>query len=302
MNYKQLIQNIRATYKSEDTEEFLDIYFYRPVGYAWAVLAKNTGVTPNMITVASIFIGMAAGVLFYYADMRLNVTGMLLLVLANSFDSADGQLARMTNNKTQLGRILDGAAGDLWFAVIYVALTLRCMQEGWEWYIWVIAGAAGFSHIMHADMADYIRNIHLYFLKGTAGSELHHSKMITAEMKNLSWKKYGWRKIMLLVYRNYTRQQEMLTPYFQKWIARLYAAYPAREFPQTLRNTFCMQSKPLMKYTNILQFNTRVTFLFFCLFIKKPEYYFFFDLTVLNAVLVYMLIRHKQISKKIMVE
>lgn len=50
---------------------------------------------------------------------------MLLLIWANSFDSADGQLARMTHNYSRIGRILDGMAGDIWFATIYVAICLR---------------------------------------------------------------------------------------------------------------------------------------------------------------------------------
>jgi phosphatidylglycerophosphate synthase len=299
---KGIRQRIKATYKSEDTEEPVDIYFYRPVGYGWAVLAAKAGITPNMITIASIFIGMAAGVLFYFPDIQLNLIGMALLVLANSFDSADGQLARMTNNKTQLGRILDGLAGDLWFIVIYVALTLRCLHGGWEGYIWAIGVAAGVSHIIHAAMADYYRNIHLYFIKGTVGSEMHHSRALTEEYGRLCWKQNFMPKLILFFYRNYTRQQEMLTPRFQQFIARLYAAYPAQDYPPALRTAFRAHSKPLMKYTNILQFNTRVIVLFICLFMKKPEYYFFFDLIVLNGVLVYMICRHETLCKRMLLK
>ena len=54
----------RDSLKSMDTEETIDLMFYRPVGYAWACLARRLGVTPNAITIASIFLGVAAGVLF----------------------------------------------------------------------------------------------------------------------------------------------------------------------------------------------------------------------------------------------
>lgn len=115
----------RATLKSADTEEHIDLAFYRPIGYAWACLARRLGVTPNAITIASIFLGIGAGVAFYFNDLVINVIGMLLLIWANSFDSADGQLARMTHNYSRIGRILDGMAGDIWFATIYVAICLR---------------------------------------------------------------------------------------------------------------------------------------------------------------------------------
>lgn len=292
-------EEIKATYKSEDTEEPIDIYFYRPIGYIWAVGAKKVGITPNMITIASIFIGMFAGVLFYYPSLKINIAGMLLLVLANSFDSADGQLARMTGNKTQLGRILDGLAGDLWFIVIYVVLVLKCLNQGWDWYIWIIGSLAGASHVLHAAMADYYRNIHLYFMKGDDGSEHHNSKIVSAEYDKLSWGKNFIKKLMLFFYRNYTRQQEMLTPNFQKFMAKLASKYPNHNYPAELRNEFVSLSKPLMKYTNILQFNTRVLFLFFSLIINKPYLYFFFDLIVLNGVMIYMITKHEKICKKL---
>ena len=97
-----------STLKSLDTEECIDIWFYRPIGYRWALLFRRLGVSPNAITIMAIFIGIAAGVCFYYTSLTVNVVGMLLLVWANSYDSADGQLARMTGQKSPLGRVLDG--------------------------------------------------------------------------------------------------------------------------------------------------------------------------------------------------
>ena len=117
--------NFKASLKSLDTEEGIDLAFYRPIGYAWACLAKKLGVTPNAITIASIFLGIGAGVAFYFSNIWINVVGMILLIWANSFDSADGQLARMTHQYSRLGRILDGLSGDMWFATIYVAICLR---------------------------------------------------------------------------------------------------------------------------------------------------------------------------------
>lgn len=108
-----------------DTEEHIDLAFYRPLGYAWACLARRLGVTPNAITIASIFLGIGAGICFYYNNLYINIVGMLLLIWANSFDSADGQLARMTKQYSRIGRILDGLSGDFWFATIYIAICLR---------------------------------------------------------------------------------------------------------------------------------------------------------------------------------
>ena len=144
-------KGIEASFKSMDTEEFLDIYFNRPVGYAWALFFKKLGVHPNVVTILSIILGMAAGVMFYFPDMKHTLIGIFLLMWANHYDSCDGQLARMTGKKTRWGRMLDGFAGDLWFFTIYVAICLRLTNqpmpfgigasEGMTWgiYIWLLA-------------------------------------------------------------------------------------------------------------------------------------------------------------------
>lgn len=39
-------KGMEASFKSMDTEEFLDIYFNRPIGYAWALFLINLEYTP----------------------------------------------------------------------------------------------------------------------------------------------------------------------------------------------------------------------------------------------------------------
>ena len=135
----------KDTLKSMDTEETFDLIFYRPIGYAWACLAKKLGITPNAITIASIFIGVGAGIMFYFNDIWMNVIGIFLLIWANSFDSADGQLARMTKQYSRIGRILDGLCGDLWFLSIYFAICFRTNATNdffspMPWLIWTKIG------------------------------------------------------------------------------------------------------------------------------------------------------------------
>ncbi len=286
---------LESTLKSADTEERLDIYFYRPIGYQLALLFRKLNITPNTVTIASIFIGMAGGVLFYPESLWINIIGMLLLMLANSFDSADGQLARMTNTKSRLGRILDGLAGSFWFIVIHVALTLRLQNQGWPAWIWIFAIASGLSHLVQAQQADYYRNIHLYFIKGEAGSEQDNSADLKAELEKLSWSRDFWKKNLLTFYKNYTRRQEQMSPKLQKLMGIIRSRFRG-ELPIWLVTEFRAMNKPLMKYTNIIQFNTRVIFLFVCLFINEIWLYFLFDLVVLNSILLYMIIQQEKVS------
>lgn len=297
----------RDSLKSMDTEEHIDLFFYRPIGYAWACLARKLGVTPNAITIASIFLGIGAGVMFYFNSLWMNVIGMLLLIWANSFDSADGQLARMTKQYSRLGRILDGLSGDVWFACIYVAICLRenvtsafFMEH--PWVIWVVAVVTGICHAKQAAMADYYRQFHLYFLKGEEGSELETASELKTKLSTLSWSRNFWKKLTLTVYTNYTVQQEATAPAMQALRRELRQRFPSGRIPQSFRDAFRAASLPLMKYTNILSFNWRTIALFISLLLKMPWLYFAFELVVLNNLLVYMVIRHEAICRKFTAE
>ncbi len=120
---------LRASFKSMDTEEWLDIYFTRPIGLAFALFWHRLGVTPNTITILSIFLGIGAGVMFFFTDTLHNIIGIVLLMLANFCDSTDGQLARLTRQQSMKGRCLDGFAGDVWFFSIYLAIVLRLWYQ-----------------------------------------------------------------------------------------------------------------------------------------------------------------------------
>lgn len=286
-------KQLAATFKSQDTEEWLDIHFTRPLGLLWAKFFNLFGIHPNVVTVLSIFLGAAAGVMFYFDDLLLNVIGVLLLVWANLYDSADGQLARMTGKKTRWGRILDGFAGDVWFFAIYVAISLRLMPE-WGVWIWLLCAFSGFiCHGKQCQLADYYRNIHLYFLKGESGSELDKADKLTEEFRSLSWRSSFFWKLFLYFYRNYTKSQEQMTPAFQRFKADVDARY-GRALPQQLKDDFRRGSLPLIKWANILTFNTRAIVLYIAVLVGLPWIYPVFEITVMNALFFHMRFCHER--------
>lgn len=294
----------QASLKSLDTEEHIDLWFYRPIGYAWACLAKRLGITPNVITIASIFLGVGAGIAFYYTNIWINILGIVLLVWANSFDSADGQLARMTKQYSRIGRILDGVSGDLWFASIYIAICLRenatspfFMEH--PWLIWVVAAVSGVFHAKQAATADYYRQFHLYFLKGEEGSELDSSDELRKKYAAMPWQGNFWAKLTLLFYTNYTANQEALAPAMQRLRAELKKVFPGQVASESFRAAFRQGSLPLMKYTNILSFNWRSIALFVSILAGIPWLYFAFELVVLNAILLYMIVRHENLCRRL---
>ena len=297
--FRQLLQD---SLKSNDTEEWIDIYFTRPIGLVFALMWKRLGVHPNAITVLSIFLGVGAGVMFAYTDFCHNVLGIVLLMLANFCDSTDGQLARLTGQKTLLGRVLDGFSGDLWFFSIYVAIVVRLWPQTvpgteYAWGVWglVLAAVAGFlCHSPQSSLADYYRQIHLFFLKGREGSELDTSER---QVKTLESLPNGGTWLQRVFYRNYAsycRSQEKRTPKFQEMASTINSRYGSvAKMPDMLKKRFIDGSRPLMKYTNILTFNIRAIVLYITCVAGCPWVYLVFELTVMNIIYIYMHHRHE---------
>lgn len=299
----KLKERVLATMKSEDTESAFELYVTRTPGYLWALFFRALHVHPIAITLMSIVIGAAAGVFFYFGDLKLNLIGMLLLIWANWYDCADGQLARMTNQRTLIGRLLDGLAGDIWFFFIYWAIALRTYNEyGWWWQFIVFSYAGFIAHARQCAVSDYYRNIHLWFQLGKERSELDTFANENARYHELTWTGKGWfEKLYLFFYRGYTHGQESHTPEFQKFFKVLNERYP-ENIPEDLRQRFRKSSQPLMKYTNILTFDTRVGVLFLTLFIGKPWIYPLFELAVLEPLRYWMIRRHEGFCREYRLE
>ncbi len=307
-----LKEEYKSSLKSMDTEEWFDLHFHRPLGFLWAKFFAKLGVSPNAITVASIFMGVAGGIMLYFHQPHLawlNWVGMLLITWADTFDSADGQLARMTQQYSRMGRILDGVSGDFWFAAISFALVFRELDFGdsllgdyfasHQWQIWALAILSGLSHALQAAIADYYRQFHLFFLKGQQGSELDSVSKLDEQYKRMDWGMNFWSKLPLFFYRGYTANQERMTPNMQRLCAALKQRYGEDGVPsQEFRDYFRQLSLPLMKYTNILTFNTRIIACFIAVIINVPWLYFAFEVVVFNLLLIYMITRHEGICKK----
>ena len=266
---------IEATYKSADTEEFLDRLFYRKVGYVMAIAAKAVGLTPNNVTFISVIFGVVAGHLFFYQNTIINLIGVLTLITAEAMDGADGQLARLTNTFSRYGRIFDGVAGNLWFISIYIHMSARFVVEGGTGWIFLIALISGASHSFQSAMADFYRIFYLYFVQGK-NKDIDDLNEVKETYAKLSWFKSLFKKFLLRVYINYRRQQNLLA----KDVRSLYE-FVEQAFngitPAWLSEEYRKLNKPMIKYQNILTTNTRMIVLFITIFLGNVLHYFLFE-------------------------
>ncbi|HUR32898.1 MAG TPA: CDP-alcohol phosphatidyltransferase family protein [Vicinamibacterales bacterium] len=142
-------------FKAREIEELVDVYFFRRLGIVFALLARALRLTPTMVTVGAMMAGAAGGALL--ASPRYALLGVALLILHGVLDSSDGQLARLTGQSTEFGRMMDGVAGYVTHIAMYLGILASGFARGYGWELFAAAGAAGACTIVHAQMYDYHR-------------------------------------------------------------------------------------------------------------------------------------------------
>jgi len=300
-------RDVPASYKSLDTEEPFDKIFTKPLGYLFTRFFIHIGWTPNMVTILSMFIGVAGGILFYPDSFGWNLVGVLLVILANILDSTDGQMARLTGQKSALGRILDGMSSTLWYIAMYCAVCCKLYNDpipffpghNWGWIIWAIAIVCGLGgHAQQCTMADRYRNIHLFFLKNKHGDELHRSEDITKQRLALPKEGAYLQKAQLFIDGIFTLSQEKITPTFQK----LYNAYLTEDevTREEIRQDYLTGSRKYIQLTNVLTFNARAYLFFALVLLNVPFLYFVLEFLGFGALKIYTQRSYENLSQELL--
>jgi len=180
-------------FKAYEIEELADVWFFRPAGAVLAYAARALRLTPSEVTVCGGVVGVLAGSLLY--DERYGLVGFALLIMHGVLDSADGQLARLTGQTSELGKVLDGVAGYATHAAIYIAIVAGHVSRGGSpWFtLWAVAAIA--SNVLHAQMYDYHRI--------TYASIVVHGEVPHEEVRRVPAR---WARAVLAVYRRAQRR------------------------------------------------------------------------------------------------
>jgi hypothetical protein len=297
------LSRIESTYKARDIEETIDVYFYRPIGYWIARACQALGVTPNSVTIVSILIGVCGGHLLYYRDFTTNVWGIILWVIASTLDSVDGQLARMTNHTSKVGRILDGFGDYIIFFTIYLFLFARMVvtyRVGWFPLLLLALGGLA-SHSIQSALVDYYRNAYVKFVVDPIRSELEGADDVRADYRATSFVQHPVEKLLLRMYLNYTIHQEQLSRNFQRLRKRAVEEF-GNDIPPWLADEYRRMNKPLMKYFALLTTNTRMMVMSVAVLIDAVPMYFATEIIAMNLILVLVTMHQKTLNAQLLTE
>ena len=149
----------RLAFKAIEIEELTDIFFFRPCGWGIARAARVLRLTPTHLSIVRAITGIAGGALLYNESPGL--LAFVLLIFSEAIDSADGQLARMTGQITELGRVFDGVGDYVAHGAIYIAIAAGIIHRGGNSSVLVWMLLAGLSNAIQSQMYDYHRTAYV---------------------------------------------------------------------------------------------------------------------------------------------
>lgn len=256
-------------FKAYEIEELADVYFFRPAGAVIAHASRPVGISPTMLTVFGGIVGVSAGVALYHPSLGL--VGFVLLVLHSVFDSADGQLARLTNRSSDLGRILDGVGGYATFGAVYLALALGIIARGGSDWIIAWAVAAGISNALQAQFYDYHRTVY-------ANIVLH--------ARPPSFWGGGLTGVSGSIARGYLRIQRLLTGSHADVEEAMRRRAVAGRMPDEDRERYRQFFYWSVRRWNVLGDNTRIYAVGLLALVGHLDWFFAFVVVLMNSVVV----------------
>jgi len=231
---------VRSTIKLIDVEEKFDLAFSRFFGLYLAKIGRFFNMTPTQVSVLSLIIGVAGGLMLFYQDQWIiTLWASVLITLAGVLDSADGQLARMTGQSTELGRFIDGFIDNAVFMACYFAACAYYVGGEMGWSIFLLALPAGIiSHSFASSIYDFYKSEFLYYVANSEGSKVR----TIDDVMNVPAQSGFWNKFFRIIQIDYTRRQWMLVTRNEE-LRETYEAFAFNEltrdkFIEKYRNTF----------------------------------------------------------------
>ncbi len=124
------------------------------------LIANHTSITPNQLTVASMFMGLGAAACFAVGIWPLLIAGAVLYYLCFLLDCMDGKLARLTDRESLFGSWMDYIFDR--FRVLVCAIALMGGQyvlTGRVVFVWLALA------VVFADMLRYLNALQVYKMR-----------------------------------------------------------------------------------------------------------------------------------------
>jgi len=282
-----VFNEFRNSIKSPDTEEKLDLILYRPAGFLMAKISSYTFITPTMLSISGLISGFVASFYYFYPHRESALfLGGFYFILYGIFDSADGQLASISNQSTKLGLILDGICDSL----VTIAIYASC---AWPFLIGhgplfgVLVAIGLYLHSCQCAILDFYHREYLFFGYGKVDNDTYWNPSVDDGLKIVENSKPGIEKIMNSLRVSWIKKQQFLTSRSDstRSLMRQRLLGGTREEKDVFMKTYRDNNLWLLPYWRLVGVNAHTALLIFFMALGRFDLYVLaFDIIILNLV------------------
>ncbi|HEX2879713.1 MAG TPA: CDP-alcohol phosphatidyltransferase family protein, partial [Polyangiaceae bacterium] len=188
----QALPPFSSVLKSREVEDPVNLWFNRPLAYAFVALVFRTPITPNQVTLLATLVGVIAAVGIALGTADTLLWGGILLWTSAILDGADGILARAKKLQSEMGRALDGTADLVVAGAAIVAAIYHLWEKHHSIEILVLCVATVMSSVFHIYLYDYYKESYLTLTR-TEGEGRFETRVEVAErLERLKREKASW--------------------------------------------------------------------------------------------------------------
>lgn len=278
------LEEYKRSLKMPEAEEFFDLLFYRPVAFLFVKFIYRFPISPNQVTILSLIAGLAAAWYFSVSTSAALLSAGIWYAVANILDCCDGQLARLQNSGTQLGRIVDGVVDYVSSIAIFVGIGIGSFEAGQ--YTWSLVVVSGLSSALHAIFFDHYQSEFISTVRAEVNfleREIEKLTRETQRMQDVRGERV--KAIFSRIYLRYLRLQQQMST---KSASR--ASDPASYRRENLR---------MVRLWSFLGPTTNRTLLVICAFAGRVDLFLWIVATAGNAWLLGCYLRQKHIHRKL---
>lgn len=279
--------------RTGEIEEFTNTYIIHPIS-SWLVPHFiKLNITPNMVSSLGMICGLMAGVCYYNYQMpQFAILGFALMFMWHVFDGADGQLARATQNFSEIGKVIDGVCDYVTFISVYVGISLALSQSvGNE--IWYLTIFAGLCHAVQSGAYELQRSEYDFWGKGKESADLPSINQMIEDGKD----KTPMGQIANQLHIGYIRMQYAFSGVdrtFRHSLREVLSLAPEKE--TEIRALYREVYAPAVNSWSLLCANYRTFAIFIASISGEPQYYFWFEVVVLNLALIFLVQKQKLLN------
>ena len=289
---KKMFRDYKKSIKHAIFDETLTLYILRPIAFIFVKLFYPTSITPNQVSLMTAITGIISAYFFSRGDVISFVIAGSLYFLAMVLDCVDGMIARLKNNGTAVGRIIDGFSDYIVGISIYIGMgigfgkgliDIKYLPFSYWWFLVI----AAISHIVHAMLVDYYRSEFMAHGLGKQASTWEEKKKFTDELNKIKHQKNKlFEKILIAVYLGYSRLQ-----LFKMDKQEIYDS-----------KTYFNSNNLLIKFWFWIGPTASAFIIIISAFLFRPIIFFAFTIGLANIYMIILWIIQVKVNKKILIK